>query len=313
MAQEPFDSLTPQTRRQLAQGEADSTAIKREIERTRVEMSETIGEIQERLRPDHLLQQAKDGVREAASRKGEDHHEFGERNSVRRGPAGARLRQPPGVVCQGTSDPHRDHGRRGRLVDAAQPQQRFGAVVRRSDTSWDYDEYLPTGAVAARSRQRRRLTAKQAVGEYASTAQQAVGEYASAARETVGEYASTARETVNEYAQSAASSARMASRRVRSAASTATTTVDDFVRDNPLAAGAFALAVGAAIGLAVRATEYEDRAMGATRDEALARAKHVANNLKQNVTDKVATYAEDVVNESLRDDPAASAPPMGRA
>jgi ElaB/YqjD/DUF883 family membrane-anchored ribosome-binding protein len=148
------------------------------------------------------------------------------------------------------------------------------------------------------------------VGEYASTAKQAVGEYASTARETVGEYASSARETVNEYAQSAASSARKASGQVRSVASSASTTVDEFVRDNPFAAGAIALAVGAAIGLAVRATEYEDRAMGATRDEALARAKHVANNLKQNVTDKVATYAEDVVNESLRSDPGA---PLGQA
>ena len=34
-------------------------------------MSETIGEIHERLRPDHLLQQAKDGVREDGDRKGE--------------------------------------------------------------------------------------------------------------------------------------------------------------------------------------------------------------------------------------------------
>ena len=53
--------------------------------------------------------------------------------------------------------------------------------------------------------------------------------------------------------------------------------------------------------------------MGATRDEAVARAKHVANNLKQNVTDKVATYAEDVVSESLLSDSTASAPRIGRA
>ena len=51
--------------------------------------------------------------------------------------------------------------------------------------------------------------------------------------------------------------------------------------------------------------------MGETRDQAVAKAKHVANNLKQNVTDKVATYAENVVGESLRT--AAAEPPMGRA
>ena len=51
MAQEPLDSLTPRTRPQLPQGDADTNAIKREIEKTRVEMSETLREIQERLRP----------------------------------------------------------------------------------------------------------------------------------------------------------------------------------------------------------------------------------------------------------------------
>ena len=69
MAQESFDSMTPASGRHLAQDKADTNEIKREIERTRVEMSETLGEIQERLRPDHLIQQAKDTVTEAATGK----------------------------------------------------------------------------------------------------------------------------------------------------------------------------------------------------------------------------------------------------
>ena len=51
--------------------------------------------------------------------------------------------------------------------------------------------------------------------------------------------------------------------------------------------------------------------MGAARDQAIEKAKTVANNLKQNVGDKVATYAENVVGESLTN--AAGEPPMGRA
>ena len=50
-------------------GTSETAEIKSEIERTRVEMSETLGEIQERLRPDHLIQQAKDTVADAASGK----------------------------------------------------------------------------------------------------------------------------------------------------------------------------------------------------------------------------------------------------
>jgi ElaB/YqjD/DUF883 family membrane-anchored ribosome-binding protein len=313
VAQEPFDSLTPQTRRQLVQSEADSTAIKREIERTRVEMSETIGEIQERLRPEHLLQQAKDGVREAASGKVKNIMSSASETAY---DAAQRARDYGNhLAWYAKEHPIRIAITAGVVAwwmlrsRSSESEQWYGV----SDTSWDYDEYLPPEPSLRDRVSDAASSAKQAVGEYASTARQAVGEYASSARETVGEYASTARETVNDYAQSAASSARVASHRVRSAAGTATTTVDDFVRDNPLAAGAVALAVGAAIGLAVRATDYEDRAMGATRDEALARAKHVANNLKQNVTDRVATYAEEVVSDSLRDDSAASAPSMGRA
>ena len=64
MAQEPIDPLTPALRGQPAQGQAHTESIKREIERTRVVMSETIGEIQDRLRPDYLVLQATDGVRE---------------------------------------------------------------------------------------------------------------------------------------------------------------------------------------------------------------------------------------------------------
>ena len=71
------------------------------------------------------------------------------------------------------------------------------------------------------------------------------------------------------------------------------------------------MAVGAAIGMTIRATEYEDRAMGATRDQAVEKAKTVANNLRQNVTEKVSEYAENVVGESITN--AANEPPMGRA
>ena len=57
-----------QERNEITQAD-DTAQIKSEIERTRVEMSETLGEIQERLRPDHLIQQAKDTVTDAATGK----------------------------------------------------------------------------------------------------------------------------------------------------------------------------------------------------------------------------------------------------
>jgi ElaB/YqjD/DUF883 family membrane-anchored ribosome-binding protein len=133
-------------------------------------------------------------------------------------------------------------------------------------------------------------------------------------RNRVGEYASSARETVGEYADSARESARLAAVRARSAASSAAGTVDDWVSTNPMAAGAIALAVGAAIGLSAPRSEYEDRTMGEARDRALEKAQTMAQNLKANVGEKMATAAENLVGDSIKN--AATTPPsepIGRA
>ena len=298
-----------QERNEMNASHSETDDIQREIERTRVEMSETIGEIHERLRPDHLLQQAKDGMKEAATGKVKNiMNSAGETAYV----AAQRARGAGNhLAWYAKEHPIRIAITLGVIAWWMLRGRSTPTYYGASDTSWDQDEYGSTepglrdkvGAMAS--------TARETVGEYASTAKQAVGQYASSARETVGEYASTARDTVNEYAASAASTAKVASERVRSAAGTATTATNDWVQENPLAAGALAVAVGAAIGLACPATEYEDRAMGERRDQALAKARNVANNIKVNVGDKVAAYAEDVVGESLKN--AAAEPPLGQA
>ncbi len=43
----------------------ETTAIRAQIARTRAQMTDTLGELQDRLRPDHLADQARDAVREA--------------------------------------------------------------------------------------------------------------------------------------------------------------------------------------------------------------------------------------------------------
>ena len=184
------------------------------------------------------------------------------------------------------------------------------AYLGASDPSWDQDEYGSTepglrdkvGAMAS--------TARETVGEYASTAKQAVGQYASSARETVGEYANSARDTVNDYAASAASTAKVAAQRARSAAGTATTATNDWVQENPLAAGALAVAVGAAIGLACPATDYgsrhgRDARSGAGEGEERCQ-QHQGECGRQG-----RRVCRDVVGESLRN--AAAEPPMGQA
>jgi ElaB/YqjD/DUF883 family membrane-anchored ribosome-binding protein len=130
---------------------------------------------------------------------------------------------------------------------------------------------------------------------------------ASTARETVGEYAASARDTVSGAAEATRTRAREASERARIAAQAASvraqeswqrasTSVDDWVHEYPLAAGAIAVAIGAAIGLSVPSTELEDRTLGEKRDLALERARTAAREMKDNVTQKVQDVAETVLD-----------------
>ena len=67
------------------------------------------------------------------------------------------------------------------------------------------------------------------------------------------------------------------------------------MHEYPLAAGAIAVAVGAAIGLSVPSTEIEDRTLGEKRDLALEKARAAARELRDNVTQKVQDAAESVM------------------
>jgi ElaB/YqjD/DUF883 family membrane-anchored ribosome-binding protein len=297
---------------QSADNEADTNSIKREIERTRVEMSETIGQIQDRLRPDHLLQQAKDGVTEAAAGKVRNiMYSAGETAQT----VATRARGVGGyLACYATDHPIRVAVTVGALTWwTLRGRNRSEDWYGTAETAWDRDNYGSGETLSDKA------------GAYASSARETVAEYASSARQTVGEYTTAARETAGEYAESARDQARRASERARSAANTASvraretwqqtsTSVDHFVHDHPMAAGALAVAVGAAIGLCVPATEIENRTMGETRDQAWARASRVARDLKENVTQRVTSVAEGVMGESLTGERQASTESdMGRA
>jgi len=292
----------------------ETDEIKHEIERTRVEMSETLGELQDRLRPDHLLQQARDGVTQAAAGKA---RKIMSSASDTASTVATRARGAGNYLADyAVEHPIRMAIAIGAVTWWALRGRSRPDVYGTLETNWDESESEAMGYGASPSLRDKAgeyvSSARDTVGEYASSARDTVNEYASSARQTVNEYASSARDTVGEYADSARQSARRAALRARSAASNATTASTDWVQDNPIAAGAIALAVGAAIGLAVRRTELEDCTMGETRDRAWEKATQMAQNLKANVTDKVTTAAENLVSESLKN-AATTSPSEGRA
>ena len=310
MAQEPFDPLTRREASQLAQGGRNETAeIKSEIERTRIEMSETLGEIQERLRPDHLIQQAKetmtDAVTEAATGK------------VR------NIMQSAGETATMVADQTKYAGRSVADYVRMHPAQMALAagcvtwwLLRGRDRSDDWEGASEGWQDTAGTSYDEGQSLRGRVGGMASTARETVGEYAASAKG----YAASAKETVSEAAEAAACRAREASERARLAARSASvraqqtwrsasTSVDDWVHEYPLAAGAVAVAVGVAIGLSVPSTQVEDRTLGEQRDLALEKARLAANQIKENVTQKVQDVAESVLDVTGATQPGSTTEP----
>jgi ElaB/YqjD/DUF883 family membrane-anchored ribosome-binding protein len=72
---------------------------------------------------------------------------------------------------------------------------------------------------------------------------------------------------------------------------TAHETYDHYIEENPLAVGAVALAVGAAVGFAIPSTRYEGQLVGETRDNLLHKAESVATEFVGTAKEKVREVA----------------------
>jgi ElaB/YqjD/DUF883 family membrane-anchored ribosome-binding protein len=108
------------------------------------------------------------------------------------------------------------------------------------------------------------------VTDTANKAYSAVNDYAHTAYEKAGEYGSVAREKY-----------------------------DYYLEENPLAVGAVALAVGAAVGLALPATRYEQEFMGEYSQQILDKAQTTAGDLVDRVKE-VASEAQKTLGDEVK-------------
>jgi len=95
--------------------------------------------------------------------------------------------------------------------------------------------------------------------------------------------------SVSDYIGDARSTARRTTRRAQN-------TFDRVLRDNPLALGAAATIVGAAIGMSLPATEVENEWMGDARDNVVERAREAASS----AAERVESAAEQVKDAASR-------------
>jgi uncharacterized protein YjbJ (UPF0337 family) len=112
-------------------------------------------------------------------------------------------------------------------------------------------------------------------------AQATAGQVAGQVQETAGQIAGQVQETAGQFADEA--QYRVSDARGR---------FDDILRENPLAVGAAALALGALAGASVPQTSQENRMLGEARDTLVDRAQEVAHE----TVDKVQRVAESVTD-----------------
>jgi len=286
------------------EGSPDIQAARAEVEATRVQMTETVDAIKEKLSPSHLVEEAKaaavskaehvaesvvEKARDAAASASEALHSAADYVSEKAGPAVDTAREAAtniGATAKGAGETIVDTIRMnplpaamigfglGWLVVSMRRQAEENAVgkgIYESEAQYSdrtFDQSMAENGTGSTS---------SALKEAWSNAGDAVNNFATGAKSKASDIAVATKEKASDLA--------MATKEKAQAGASA---VDQWVHENPLGAGAVALLVGAAVGLALPATAKENRVFGPKRDE----LAHKAAETAQDVVGKVQTVAE---------------------
>lgn len=248
--------------------------IRDEIARTRSEMSNTIGEIQDRLKPEHLIQQAKDSVQEAAA---------------------VKMR----TIMHSANDAA------GAVA---------GTTRRAADQATEYVKHHPvqvallaagvTWLMTRNNRHEWRGTRGYHVASDWQGSDAAEG-YAAQAKDKTREVVDQVRDAASHATTQVRDAASAATEQVQQSWQRAGHTSQRWLTENPLAVGVAAVAAGVALGLVVPGTRLEDRTLGETRDSMVEKAGEAARGLR----DAVAVKAKDVAAEVMNEVAPAALPP----
>jgi hypothetical protein len=236
-----------------------------EIEDTRGEMTSTVEEIGERLDPRNIVAGATQTVRDATVGKVEEMANTagdmidtagqtaqqagtGVVETIRRNPIPAAL---AGLGLGWLAKNARSQGSFG----GGQPAQQWR---RSTDVDWQYAGFD------------RRSGGGTAVGHQ-------VGDKVGQVGDAAGQAVSTAQQAAQDVAERVGQTAGEMPRQVEDVARQVGDSASRAFQDNPLAVGAIAVAVGAAVGLALPVTQTERKVLGEARDQVIEKAEAKAN------------------------------------
>ena len=245
MGEEP-GSMTPRMAgdEEPASRSEDPAQIRADIAQTRAEMSETIDAIQEKLNPQNLMQEAKDTVREATVGKVKDMMSSATDRA-------ADLAEDVQDSARDAADYVRQNPMPIVLIGAG-----LAWLLMRPSTRY-------VGGSSPRSGRYGRSGGRRAYGQdrYGDTGSGATSSY------RTEEY----RETGPGVTERIQQGWQQYSRRAESQ-------FDRWMHQSPLAVGAAAMAIGAAVGMSAPATDTENAWLGETRDTLVEHAQDAAKD-----------------------------------
>ncbi len=263
-----------------------SADIEREIAHTRSEMSETIDAIEERFSPQYIKEQVKEQVKESAKGAGKNMIETIKENPVPAAIAGLSIGW---LIMKGREESPQ------RRQDYYRTDYRpMYGPARYGDRGSYQPEYYPEA-------ERYRSGAAYESGGSDRSVSDKAGEAAQHARERAAELGHEVQHRAEEFGHE-----------VQHRAEQAVNSLERMMYENPLAVGAIAVGVGAAVGLLLPSTQKEDELMGETRDklvnkvqskasDTLEKAEHVAEKAVHEAKEELKSSAEKV-KETVKDE-----------
>lgn len=246
--------------------------LRAEIEDTRAEMSQTINEIQERLSPDNLMQQAKDTVREATIGKVERvMDKVGETIADATEPAREMMGRA-GTTIKETGMSFADGMRKNPIPVALIGLGLGMLMVRRFTGKSNGDDYQRTSRGAQ---------------QYSSggATRYGYGQYSTSRYESTESTADRVRETASDLADRSTAALSDFGAKAKDSVSTLGTRCGKVLRENPLAMGAVAVAAGTVVGLALPTTKLENEYVGEAGERLVDKAQEVARGAIDKVQD----------------------------
>lgn len=267
----------------------DTEQIRADIEDTRAEMTQTINEIQERLSPENIVGQVKETVREATIGKVE------------------RAMERVGETLADVTEPAMEYmGRAGTTIKETGksvgnsiwknpiPVALIGLGVgmlcmRRYGKAGNGYDYESTSSRASKARRSSLMGQSQ---HTTGQSYQGSGSYQGSSQGTSNTL-DQVKETASDLAHRSTETLSHLGTRAKDGASAIGTRFNQMLQQNPLAAGAIAVAAGTAVGLLLPTTEFEQEYIGETGEMLVDKAEDVARG----ALDKVQSAADQMTAE----------------